>query len=78
MDNSTESNRATASRRTFLFEYMEGESEGEPHIVSANILCEKHTKLERYGANAQRIYFVIHPISGNNKVFIGHIGNHLD
>ncbi len=71
IDVSTENDRKTANNRYFNFSLC-------PHKIK----CEKHTKVERYGKNAQRIYFEIKEIGKEEKekeykVLIGYIGNHL-
>jgi|GEM_PF-5635581 len=64
IDISTESSRRATDNLTFKF------------IVNGNQVvkkCEKHTKVQRYGRNALRIYFEVL----DDIVLIGYIGHHL-
>lgn len=75
--NSTENDRTTANRRIFNFQWKEINEKKEEINISEQIKCEKHTKIELYGGNAQRIHFEIREIKNEIKVCIGYIGNHL-
>lgn len=77
ISNSPENVRSTAEYRYFLFNWRGLNDKGEIVNYNEKVQCEKHTKIEIYGKDAQRIYFEFKDTGIEKNIMIGYIGNHL-